>query len=327
MTNMESLNLDAKDAAKMLGVTKETIYNYIKNGVLDGEKRGGKVFVKKASVEQFARLDTDTLMRQQIAVDAMVERLKEDAVYYSDCLKRKAHQKALIRSKLNEQDYMMKLIRRRNLFATFLNTLLKVYDEETDDKRTVEICSRVIMDCQSLDDVADDYGLSRERIRCILEKGVQRMSNVTKYTQLRQRNIYLEEENKRMQRLIAELKQQLAKGFEESKVTGVATLFGLKQQVINDMLPNSILGLRMIDLDVCISVRTFNGVRAIGVDTLYDLVQKRDDDILSTRNVGRKTLAECRNVLAHFGLKLGMTTDEIYAFMMAESNVNNNKTI
>ncbi len=324
---MESLNLDAKDAAKMLGVTKETIYNYIKNGVLDGEKRGGKVFVKKASVEQFARLDTDTLMRQQIAVDAMVERLKEDAVYYSDCLKRKAHQKALIRSKLNEQDYMMKLIRRRNLFATFLNTLLKVYDEETDDKRTVEICSRVIMDCQSLDDVADDYGLSRERIRCILEKGVQRMSNVTKYTQLRQRNIYLEEENKRMQRLIAELKQQLAKGFEESKVTGVATLFGLKQQVINDMLPNSILGLRMIDLDVCISVRTFNGVRAIGVDTLYDLVQKRDDDILSTRNVGRKTLAECRNVLAHFGLKLGMTTDEIYAFMMAESNVNNNKTI
>ena len=326
MTNMESLNLDAKDAAKMLGVTKETIYNYIKNGVLDGEKRGGKVFVKKASVEQFAQLDTDTLMRQQRMVDAMVERLEDDKTYYRGCLERKAHQKALIRSQLAEQDYMMKLIRRRNLFATFLNTLLKVYDEETDDKRTVEICSRVIMDCQSLDDVADDYGLSRERIRCLLEKGVQRMSNVTKYTQLRQRNIYLEEENKRMQRLIAELKQQLAKGFEESKVTGVATLFGLKQQVINDMLPNSILGLRMIDLDVCISVRTFNGVRAIGVDTLYDLVQKKEDDILSTRNVGRKTLAECRNVLAHFGLKLGMTTDEIYAFMMAESN-DNNKTI
>lgn len=324
---MESLNLDAKDAAKMLGVTKDTIYNYIKNGVLDGEKRGGKFFVKKASVEQFARLDTDTLKQQQIAVDAMVERLEYDKAYYSECLQRKAHQKALIRSKLAEQDYMMKLIRRRNLFATFLNTLLKVYDEETDDKRTVEICSRVIMDCQSLDDVADDYGLSRERIRCILENGVRRMSNVTKYTQLRQRNIYLEEENKRMQRLIAELKQQIAKGFEESKVTGVATLFGLKQQVINDMLPNSILGLRMIDLDVCISVRTFNGVRAIGVDTLYDLVQKRDDDILSTRNVGRKTLAECRNVLDHFGLKLGMTTDEIYAFMMAESNDNNNQTI
>ena len=320
---MESLKLDAKDAAKMLGVTKETIYNYIKNGVLDGEKRGGKVFVKKASVEQFARLDTDTLMRQQIAVDAMVERLEDDKAYYSECLQRKAHQKALIRSQLAEQDYMMKLIRRRNLFATFLNTLLKVYDEETDDKRTVEICSRVIMDCQSLDDVADDYGLSRERIRCLLEKGVQRMSNVTKYTQLRHRNIYLEEENKRMQRLIADLKQQLAKGFEKSKVTGVATLFGLKQQVINDMLIDSVLGRKMTNLDVSTSVRMLNGMRAIGVETLYDLVQKKEDDIVSTRDVGRKTLVKCCDVLARYGLKLGMTTDEIYAYMIAESKVNN----
>lgn len=324
---MESLNLDAKDAAKILSVTKETIYNYIKNGVLDGGKRGGKVFVTKASIERFADLGTDTLLQRQLMVDAMAERMKEDAEYLSDCLKRKAHQKALIRSQLAKQDYMMKLIRRRNLFATFLQTLLKVYDEETDDKRTVEICSRVIMDCQSLDDVADDYGLSRERIRCLLEKGVQRMSNVTKYTQLRQRNIYLEEENKRMHRLIAELKQQLAKGFEESKVTGVATLFGLKQQVINDMLQDSILGRKMTNLDVSTSVRMLNGMRAIGVETLYDLVQKKEEDIVSTRNVGRKTLVKCCDVLARYGLKLGMTTDEIYAYMIAESNVNNNQTI
>ncbi len=56
-----------------------------------------------------------------------------------------------------------------------------------------------------------------------------------------------------------------------------------------------------------LSVRSANCLKNADIHTLGDLVQKTEDEMLQTRNFGKKSLEEIREKLAEFGLKLGMT--------------------
>ena len=54
------------------------------------------------------------------------------------------------------------------------------------------------------------------------------------------------------------------------------------------------------------TVRTDNVLKAIGVLTVYDLVQKTELDLMKVPNMGKKSLTEIKNVLESKGLRLGM---------------------
>ncbi len=56
-----------------------------------------------------------------------------------------------------------------------------------------------------------------------------------------------------------------------------------------------------------LSVRSRNCLKSIDIEILGDLVQKTKEEMLDTRNFGKKSLEEIREKLAEFGLKLGMT--------------------
>ncbi len=55
-----------------------------------------------------------------------------------------------------------------------------------------------------------------------------------------------------------------------------------------------------------LSVRSSNCLKNVGIETLGDLVQRTEEQMLETRNFGKKSLEEIREKLAEFGLKLGM---------------------
>jgi len=55
-----------------------------------------------------------------------------------------------------------------------------------------------------------------------------------------------------------------------------------------------------------LSVRSSNCLRAAGIDRIYQLVQKTEEELLKTKNFGRKSLAEIRETLANLNLGLNL---------------------
>jgi len=64
--------------------------------------------------------------------------------------------------------------------------------------------------------------------------------------------------------------------------------------------------------DLELSVRSINCLQNARIETIADLVQKTENEILKTKNFGRKSLQEIKNILASMGLTLGMTLPPNY---------------
>jgi DNA-directed RNA polymerase subunit alpha len=62
--------------------------------------------------------------------------------------------------------------------------------------------------------------------------------------------------------------------------------------------------LRSVD-ELELSVRSFNCLKNANIRTIGELVQKTEAEILKTKNFGRKSLNEIKEILAEMGLSLG----------------------
>jgi DNA-directed RNA polymerase subunit alpha len=58
-----------------------------------------------------------------------------------------------------------------------------------------------------------------------------------------------------------------------------------------------------------LSVRSYNCLKNADIKTIADLVQKTEADMLKTKNFGRKSLNEIKEILTEMGLSLGMKLD------------------
>ncbi len=59
-----------------------------------------------------------------------------------------------------------------------------------------------------------------------------------------------------------------------------------------------------------LSVRSYNCLKNANIQTIAELVQKGDTEMLKTRNFGRKSLNEIKEILEEMGLSLGIKLDE-----------------
>lgn len=72
---------------------------------------------------------------------------------------------------------------------------------------------------------------------------------------------------------------------------------------INEHLDKSVEELEL-------SVRSYNCLKNANIRTLRELVQKSEGDMLKTKNFGRKSLNEIKDILGTLGLSLGMRLDQ-----------------
>ena len=66
--------------------------------------------------------------------------------------------------------------------------------------------------------------------------------------------------------------------------------------------PDKILTMPIDDLDL--SVRSHNCLKRAGINTVYELVQKTEDEMMKVRNLGRKSLEEVKKKMGELGLSL-----------------------
>ncbi|HJY86458.1 MAG TPA: DNA-directed RNA polymerase subunit alpha [Candidatus Acidoferrales bacterium] len=59
-----------------------------------------------------------------------------------------------------------------------------------------------------------------------------------------------------------------------------------------------------------LSVRSYNCLKNANIQTIRELVQKSENEMLKTKNFGRKSLNEIKDILQKMGLSLGMKFDE-----------------
>ena len=77
------------------------------------------------------------------------------------------------------------------------------------------------------------------------------------------------------------------------------------ERVMNQM--NEVLN-RSVD-EMELSVRSYNCLKNANIGTIGDLVQKTEAEMLRTKNFGRKSLNEIKEILAGMGLGFGMKID------------------
>ncbi|MCL5673338.1 MAG: DNA-directed RNA polymerase subunit alpha [Deltaproteobacteria bacterium] len=94
-----------------------------------------------------------------------------------------------------------------------------------------------------------------------------------------------------------EMEQMTPKNINASEET-------VKEEKNNDNLNKSVDELEL-------SVRSANCLKNADIKTLYELVQKSENEMLRTKNFGRKSLNEIKEVLATMGLSLGMKLDNV----------------
>ncbi|MBP7340694.1 MAG: DNA-directed RNA polymerase subunit alpha [Smithellaceae bacterium] len=70
---------------------------------------------------------------------------------------------------------------------------------------------------------------------------------------------------------------------------------------------NEILSRSVEDLEL--SVRSANCLKNAGINTIGELVQKSEAEMLKTKNFGRKSLSEIKDILNEYGLVFGMKLD------------------
>ncbi len=59
-----------------------------------------------------------------------------------------------------------------------------------------------------------------------------------------------------------------------------------------------------------LSVRSYNCLKNANIQTIRELIQKTEPEMLKTKNFGRKSLNEIKEILGRMGLSLGMKFDE-----------------
>jgi DNA-directed RNA polymerase subunit alpha len=62
--------------------------------------------------------------------------------------------------------------------------------------------------------------------------------------------------------------------------------------------------LEMTIEELDLSVRSYNCLKRAGINTVQELTDKSEADMMRVRNLGRKSLEEVKNKLAELGLSL-----------------------
>ena len=65
---------------------------------------------------------------------------------------------------------------------------------------------------------------------------------------------------------------------------------------------SQILEMQIEDLDL--SVRSYNCLKRAGINTVEELTQKTEEDMMKVRNLGKKSLKEVKQKLDELGLSL-----------------------
>lgn len=287
-----------KEVAEILGVTPQTISNYVERGFFDTKRIGCMVYINKETM--FDKLPE---IKEVVSLENAIEDYKQELekVYceYKESVKR-GRESVLG----NKPLYYMNAMHR--LMDTF-KTLKIDYREDA-----VDLMHDYFYPVRA--DRLEDMFVSESRIMQLITrtliKADERLNDLLQIEQeyhklqerTRKQHIKLEE----MRKEIFVLEKELADKQDKEK---------LSNKPLN-MEVYKLLNTRLSEFNF--SVRAINPMYACGVYTIGDLIRCTPKKLMDCRHFGKKTLREVNELLEVLHLELGMSEDRIE--MMLHTN-------
>ena len=158
-----------------------------------------------------------------------------------------------------------------------------------------------------LDAVATSLGVSRERIRQKELKALRKLRHPSRTSaiftpfkvseQIKEKTEVLEQKNKELSELISKSLDRIDILSNALKTVGAQVTVAID----NPDAELAVLLARKIE-DIDFSVRASNCMRRAGIETLKDLTEKTENEMLNIRNLGRKAFDEIKEKMLSFGL-------------------------
>ena len=289
--------IQVTQAAKILGVSRQTIENWGKNGTLKIHKMGDRGNSHWVDVDAVTAL-SDTIKDIEHARQAMEKERKELQEEYRN-EHRKLHdirREVFMIDKFGTSSFIREFI---SAFPSILESIGFITSRES-------LVMRRIIAGDDIGWIAEDFGLTRSRIMQIFYKGCRKArrlkdirDNLDELDRLRIENVGLKNTVRVMSN---ELKKKMVcyNLSDEERIR--------KIRETDEVIKTLSTSLR----DCNLSVRALHCLRAAEIGTVGELVRYNKSDLLKFRNFGKRSLSELDDLLNSVGLSFGMDVDKVY---------------
>lgn len=277
------LYLTRNETAELLGVTPQTVSNYLAKGLLvessNRDPKAKTMRILRTSVENLLKEGYD-IVEQSKAIEALSEELKDTRDYF---LKKQEELKSDIALLEIRRDFQLNI----RDFAELLASHLKGNDIITKSEANVII---EILSGKNMEGVARKFNLCVATIRHIYHKCCHALydGHHPSYNELLEQNKNLIEQLSDERRKYAEMALTSVKndGVEELSDEGIVRV------------PQILIGLGQ-----GLSVRLYNNLKSANFKNLYEMVFVNRVSLMHIRNFGRKSLNELDLLMERYGLR------------------------
>lgn len=309
MKGSESRMISRQEAAEILRVDPQTITNWCNKGVLRAKQVGKWLMVDRDTITKLFDSLQDLAESEKVIME-----LKQDNYAKMRELKQANEEWQKDVAFVNGMEKPSRLVR-------MIQSLIDSIDNEIMGERERNILKEYL-DGSEFEAIGDEYGLTRERTRQIVEKAMQKLGSLEPYGDVLNRCNDTEAENKMMRSLLkkqdaelAELRDKLnIKVEQEKNKTAEEKAMGELSEQEKEIL--GLFNTRLVDMNL--TVRSLNCLKAADLETFGDLVKCNKIDLLKQRNFGKKSLGELDDLLDTMsnvhGVRFyfGMNVDEYY---------------
>jgi len=302
-----------KQVADILGVSVQTVSNYVEKGYFKTKRIGNMVYIDKETmfdnlpkVEEVATLDNaiaesrEELTRKLHEYHAQIQSVQRAIMgdkggYYLTAMKDLMSVISGMGIKVDD-DYM-------DLMIQFFSS------QKTYNPRRLQRLSRQLMTVR----LAKTLRKASKRIS-ELQETERRCEELKRKTILQREHIHtLELNQKKLAKRLCEYelreKVKLAKRGDKVKIENARAEYAISGYDIEKV---QLLKTRVREMNF--SVRVLNCLNYADANTIEDVVRHNKTDFLKLRNFGKKALGELDDKIEMLGLHFGMTDEEIESF-------------
>lgn len=272
--------ISIQEAAKLLGITPQSVRNWINSGYIKGHKVGDHLVVNRETIEQYFDSLKD-LAHLEKSVHDKTEQLREENLKLDN----------EIIDILESRDKLEGA--RRGVFRWIAQyATMSSFGLFTEKQQTVY---REMMSMGDSEYVAKKLGITRSRVIDIFLNCLKIIAQTINLKKDKEKWEKLEKENQQLKFLTATLRQEL-EDLKDSKPVEPKK-FKTEEELLNDKLNTSIC-------NFAFSIRAIHVLEGVGCKTLGDVKNLQKGDLRNIPNCGLKTIKDIEEVLEANGLSL-----------------------
>lgn len=276
--------ISVQEAAKLLGITPQSVRNWIDKGYIKGHMVGDHLVVDRETIEQYFD-GLQELGKLEKTVYAKLEKLRKEDWELDD----EIHD--VLMAKEKTENTSLRGVYRQIVSFAVMNSQSMFSDKQ-------QQVFRGMMGWGNADSVAKDMGLTRSRVVDIFNQCLKIIHSTIRLKDDREEWERMRKENLRLKAENVSLRQQLNEYKKEEPKTPPPT----PGEILRNKLNTPFVEFRFYG-------RAYHVLKDLGCKTLGDVAALQKSTLADYPRCGLKTIENIENELREQGLSLGMRVD------------------